>query len=63
MSLDEPKFDGKVISRKSGIEVGSLDPDQSVGKTLFVKCLQPGDRVVFARVGVYILETGWCLPG
>ena len=51
MSVDKAEYDGKVASRKIGLDLGRLDAQQTVERTLYVKNLQTGDRMLVARVG------------
>ncbi|XP_064653075.1 trafficking protein particle complex subunit 11-like isoform X2 [Lineus longissimus] len=48
--VDQAEYDGKVVSKRMGINLGSLQPGEQISRNLFVKCLQVGDRLISAKV-------------
>lgn len=50
LSLDHPEFDGRVISHLSFIDFGSLEKEAVRSKSVFVKCLQTGSKLITFQV-------------
>ncbi|XP_046561774.1 LOW QUALITY PROTEIN: trafficking protein particle complex subunit 11-like [Haliotis rubra] len=50
ISFDQPEFDGRVMSEKMDIDLGTMEPGQQILRTFYLKSLQSGNRTVFTKV-------------
>ena len=52
VSLDTAAYDGKPVSRLTDATLGNMEPGQQLSKTVYIKNLQIGDRMVFVKVKI-----------
>ena len=50
LSVDVAEFDGHVVARLAYMDLESLAPGESRSKSIFVKCLQTGIKLITFQV-------------